>query len=139
MDQLSHFISGHWILVIAFMAVALALMMTFVRSLDGVTVHQAVNLINREDALVVDVRNENEYTNGHIVGAMSVPFGELASAEPKLGKYKDRTILVCCQSGGSSNSAVKVLKGFGFSQVQLIKGGILSWQQENLPLDRGAK
>ena len=98
----------------------------------------AVRLIN-DGATVLDVRPAAQYADGHIVGARSVPLGELGGKLDGLAKKKDRPVLVYCELGGQSAKAAATLRQAGFSQVLNLKGGLVAWQRDNLPLATGKK
>lgn len=98
---------------------------------------QATQLINREDALVLDVREPGEYGAGHILGAKNVPLSRFDSKGAELaGKRKDRPVIVYCESGNRSAKAVSVLKGQGYAKVSNLAGGINAWQQAGLPVEK---
>lgn len=93
----------------------------------------AVQLINHENAIVLDVREADEFNNGHIADAKHIPVGQLANGLKPLEKYKDQTIIVNCRSGARSSMACGILRKNGFTKVFNLKGGILAWQQAGLP------
>ena len=98
---------------------------------------QATQLINREDALVVDVREPGEYGNGHILGAKNVPLSRIDAVGSEIaGKYKDKPVLLTSAAGPRGGAASRVLKGAGFTQVYRLKGGLDAWQQASLPLEK---
>lgn len=96
----------------------------------------AVRLVN-SGALVLDVRDSGEYEAGHIIDARSIPAKEVAERAEALKKFKEKPVVICCESGFASASAAKVLKAVGFTKVATLKGGLRSWRQENLPLVKG--
>jgi rhodanese-related sulfurtransferase len=95
---------------------------------------QATHLINREDALVVDVRDPGEYAAGHILGAKNVPLSRIGDSD--VAKRKDRPVIVYCDSGARSAKAIAALKSQGFSRVANLSGGITGWQQAGLPVEK---
>lgn len=97
----------------------------------------AVRLANA-GALILDVRDAKEYETGHIIDARSMPAGEVAERAETLKKYKEKPVVVCCESGFASASAATALRAKGFSKVATLRGGLRSWRQENLPLVKGA-
>ena len=97
----------------------------------------AVRLMN-SGALVLDVRDAKDYETGHIIEARSIPAGELAGRAESLKKYKEKPVVVCCESGFASASAAKTLQAQGFNKVVTLRGGLRTWRQENLPLAKGA-
>ena len=93
----------------------------------------AVQLINHENAIVLDVREANEFSSGHIADAKNIPVGQLGNSLKTLEKYKDQAIVVNCRSGARSAMACSVLRKNEFTKVYNLKGGILAWQQASLP------
>jgi rhodanese-related sulfurtransferase len=97
---------------------------------------QAVTLINREHALVLDVRNDAEFATGHITNARHIPLDQLQSRLGELGRFRDKAMVVNCQGGVRSASACAVLKKQGFGRVHNLKGGISAWIDAKLPVTR---
>ena len=97
----------------------------------------AVRLVNA-GALVVDVRDEKAYEGGHIIDARSVPAADVAQKAESLKKFKEKPVVVYCDSGLASATAVKALTALGFTKVVSLRGGLQSWLQENLPVVKGA-
>lgn len=106
------------------------------RGVKTISATQSVQLINREHALVLDVRDLAEYTAGHIADAMHIPLNQLESSLEKLNAYKSKPIIVQCQSGTRSARACAVLSKQGFTQLYQMEGGLLSWEQAKLPITR---
>lgn len=98
---------------------------------------EAVLLINRGNALVLDVRDQGEFAAGHIADAKHIPAAELESRIGELRKFKDKPIIVQCQSGMRSAQACATLRRHEFSQVHNLQGGLNAWTQAKLPLVRG--
>lgn len=99
----------------------------------------ATQLINREDALVVDVRDAGEFAAGHILGARNVPVDRIGSqgeTRSDLGKKKDRPLIVYCDSGARATKAAAALRAQGFSRVVTLSGGLGAWQAAGLPVER---
>jgi len=94
----------------------------------------AVQLINHQDALVLDVREDIEYDAGHIANARHIPVGKLEGRLQELEKFKSKPIVVVCRSGMRSNRACSVLRKHGFADVHNLEGGINAWQQASLPV-----
>lgn len=95
---------------------------------------EAVMLINRENALILDVRNETEFASGHIAEARNIPVAQLDTQLASLAKYKDKPLLINCQGGVRSASACAMLKKNGFARLYNLKGGINAWTQANMPV-----
>ena len=101
-----------------------------------VSVQEAVQLINRRDAVVLDVRNASEYAAGHIPNARHIPAGEIEKRLKELDKLKSRPIVVSDQSGNRAAAACALLKKNGFAEVFPLKGGVLGWQQAAMPIEK---
>ncbi len=138
MDQLSEFVVNHWILVTSFFAVLGLLISNLVSSVGGVGPQAAVNLINHDGAVTIDIRTKSDFESGHIINSIHIPLGEIQQATDKLKKHKDKPLLVYCAAGNLSSQAVKELKGMGFDQTHALKGGLSAWRGENLPVTGAA-
>ena len=97
---------------------------------------QATHLINREDALVLDVREPGEYGSGHILGAKNLPPARLESGAGDVAKKKDATLILYCERGDSSGKAAAALKKQGYTKVFNLSGGLAAWKQAGLPVER---
>ena len=95
---------------------------------------QATLLINREDAIVVDVREQQEFTRGHIPNSRHIPLDQFDKRADELDRFKNRPIIVNCQSGNRSYSACGTLRKRGFEKVFNLQGGVAAWEQAGLPL-----
>lgn len=139
MDQLIEFAGNHLLLVSAFLVILALLAWNLIAnpgSKGSVDPLGATNLINREDALVVDVRPMADYNKGHIVGAVNIPVNGFKKQIGQLEKHKSRPIVVNCRSGNQSQIACKTLRDEGFEKVYNLRGGIMGWQAANLPVTR---
>jgi rhodanese-related sulfurtransferase len=99
----------------------------------GISVMEATLLINREDALVVDVRETSEWSAGHIPNARHIALGQLDKRIGELEKLKGKPVIVCCASGNRSSSACGSFKKAGFERVFNLSGGIRAWSDAGLP------
>ena len=97
---------------------------------------EAVTLINRRDAVVLDVRDAAEYKSGHITNARNVPESELDARQKELEKVKAKPIIVSCGRGNRSAAIAAKLRKLGFAEVVSLRGGIAAWQQANMPLEK---
>ena len=97
---------------------------------------QATHLINREDALVIDVREPNEFAAGHVLGAKNMPLAKLDAAGAELAKKKERPLIVYCDGGERSAKALAALKKHGYTRVANLSGGLGAWQQAGLPVEK---
>jgi len=108
------------------------------RSTGGpwLTPAQATHLINREDAVVLDVREATEFATGHVLGARNVPAARMETAGAELVKKKDRPVIVYCDGGERSSKALAALKKQGFTRAANLAGGIKAWQDAGLPVEK---
>ena len=97
---------------------------------------RAIELINREDALLLDVRDAGEYGAGHILGAKHLPIARIDEGAGDLTKKKERPLIVYCDGGERSGKAVSLLKREGFARVANLSGGLGAWQQAGLPVEK---
>lgn len=100
----------------------------------GVT--EAVQLINRQDAVILDVREQGEFRSGHIPNARSIPLGDLGARAKDLEKFKSKPVLAVCASGNRSANALKELQKAGIEQVYSLAGGMQAWQQASMPVEK---
>ena len=96
----------------------------------------AVQLINREKAVVVDVSEIEEFASGHVGGAKNVPFSQLEDKLPGVAKNKALPLILVCTTGARANRAVAVAKKLGYEQAQALGGGLKAWKEANLPLEK---
>jgi rhodanese-related sulfurtransferase len=101
-----------------------------------VSVTEAVQLINRRDAVVIDVRDAADFASGHIPNARHIPAGDVEKRLKELEKLKQRPVIVSCRSGNRSAATTALLRKNGFAEVFPLKGGILGWQQASMPLEK---
>jgi rhodanese-related sulfurtransferase len=97
---------------------------------------QATHLINREDALVLDVREPSEFATGHVLGAKNLPVARMETAGAEVMKRKDRPVIVYCDGGDRSGKAIAALKKQGFARLANLSGGLKAWQDAGLPLEK---
>ena len=102
----------------------------------GLSANDAVQLINREKAVVVDVCEPAEYAAGHIVGSKNIPLGDLQAKLAGAVKNKSLPLILVCQSGARSARAVATAKTLGFEQTQSLGGGLAAWKSANWPVEK---
>lgn len=141
MEQLLTFIAGHPILVGAFAVVLAALIATetarLTRRWKELDTGQAILLINRRDPLILDVSNSTDYAKGHILNAESMPPSRIESGNARLLKSKDRPVLLYCKNGQVSPQMATRLTKLGFTDVNVLRGGLLQWTSDQQPVTRG--
>jgi rhodanese-related sulfurtransferase len=134
-EQVIEFSSNHMLLVAALVISLVLLAQSLIAGNKGsVNPLQATAMINHQDAVVIDVRPAADYAKGHIINAVNIPATSLTKQLPQLSKYKGKPIIISCRSGAQSSVACKQLIKEGFENVHNLKGGILGWQSENLPV-----
>jgi rhodanese-related sulfurtransferase len=97
---------------------------------------EAVMLFNHQDALVIDVRENSEYKDGHIAKSKHVPLGQLKTQLGTLDKHKEKPIVVVCRSGSRSGHACGILRKAGFASVHNLAGGMMAWESAGLPKEK---
>ena len=133
------FIKQQYLLIIvAFVSGAMLLWPLVRRSTGGpwVNTARATELINREDALLLDVRDPGEYGAGHILGARNLPVSRIDDGGAELAKRKDRPLIVYCEGSDRSSKAAAALRRQGFTRVVNLSGGLGAWQQAGLPVEK---
>ncbi len=140
MEQLIEFAGNHLFLVGAFVVVLTLVIKAEYEHQSGranqMDSTAAIRLMNNDEAVVLDVRDTADFNNGHISKAKNIPITSLKSQLDSLMKDKEKPVLTYCRSGSVSGKACRILKGSGFSNVHNLAGGILSWQEANLPLTK---
>ena len=133
------FIIRNWLLVLVAVASGGMLLWPLLRKGAGgpwVNTLQATQLMNRDDALVVDLRAADEFARGHILGAKNVPLAELERRAGELEKFKSKPVIVHCGDGNRAGGAVAQLRRSGFANVVNLSGGYAAWQQAGLPVEK---
>lgn len=137
MENFGEFIVNHWILwTLFFVLLAMIIATSIGGSLSGattVTTAQAVQIVNQQKGLFVDVRNEEEFSKGHIADSINIPSSSFAENMTQLKKTKQPLIIVSSNGQGTIPIAKKLQEG-GFTDIYLLKGGLQTWNQERLPL-----
>lgn len=106
------------------------------RATAGVTVlsvTEAVMLMSRKSALVLDVREPDEFAQGHLQGARNIPLTQLEARLKELEKYREKPVMVICERGGRATKAAKLLKAQQFTALHVLKGGMQAWLEAKMP------
>lgn len=139
-SRLTEFVTNHWALSLAFVAVSTLLIINEIRTrLYGAPQlgpHAATQTLNADNTVVLDVREANEYQQGHLANAVHIPLGQLSKRIQELEKFRNQTLVAYCRTGNRSNSAARLLRKQGFSSVFNLAGGIVAWQNANLPVTK---
>ncbi|AGB76192.1 MULTISPECIES: rhodanese-like domain-containing protein [Pseudocitrobacter] len=142
MQEIMQFVSRHPVLSIAWIALLVAVLFTTFKGLASkvkvITRGEATRLINKEDAVVVDLRQRDDFRKGHIAGSINLLPAEVkANNVGELDKHKNKPVIVTDASGMQAQESANALLKAGFEQVYVLKEGIAGWSGENLPLVRG--
>lgn len=136
MDRLFEFVVNHWELVGLFTFFVVALLWdNNKRSGQSVSPAGATLMINKENALILDIRESKDFSSGHLANAINIPYAKLAERMSELDKHKERPIILVCKTGQTVSVAGKMLREKGFNAVRL-SGGMMEWSNQNLPVVR---
>ncbi len=128
------FLSQQWILVGALLAVIVMLILHEGRkSGPSLSPQQAINVVNSEDGVFIDLRDAAEFKKGHIVNAVNIPSSKLPARLVELEKFKDKPIVLVCKMGQQSSAAGKQLKAENYTKVYKMTGGMMEWSNLQLP------
>lgn len=137
MQDVIPFLGHHWLLT-GLLVILLILLFLEEAKAKGLTKQlgpaEVVQLINRESAVVIDIRNRDAFKTGHIVGSFNFPQSELEKDFSKLSKYKDRPLVIVYATGQKAGEIMMKLKKQGFTNVQVMSGGINAWTNAQMPL-----
>jgi rhodanese-related sulfurtransferase len=135
---LVHFIMDNWMLLAVALASGSMLIWPVIQGATnaGLSAAGAVQLINREKAVVIDVCETTEFAAGHVGGAKNIPLSQLEEKLPGVVKNKSVPVILVCQSGARSGRAVAVAKKLGYEQAQSLGGGLGAWRAANLPIEK---
>ena len=138
MEQYIEFAKNHQLLSLAWFGILLALIVSSVQSLLSkilfVTPTELTIKVNREDAVLLDIRSADDFKKGHITSARNIPLAQLSKELAKLENEKNKPIIVICQAGMSAQGAAKQLINAGFGQVAVLRGGMSKWLEASLPV-----
>lgn len=129
------FLAQQWILVAALLAVVVMLFVHETRkSGTSLSPQQAINLVNAEGGVFVDLRDTADFRAGHIVDAMHIPSSKLLNNTGLLENYRDKPIVLVCKMGQSAGAVGKKLNADGFARVNIMSGGMMEWKNLQLPV-----
>lgn len=132
------FIIDNWYLIFVALASGGMLLWPTLKSASGGTLNPAgaVQLINREKAVVIDVCEAEEFAAGHVGGAKNVPLGQLEERLPAVVKNKALPVVLVCATGARANRAVAIAKKLGYDNAQAMAGGLKAWREASLPVEK---
>jgi rhodanese-related sulfurtransferase len=137
MELFFEFASQQWILIAALLA-TIGMLITHEGRKSGpaLSPQQAINLINSEEGVFVDLRDAAAFKQGHIVDALHIPMSKLQERSSELASYKDKPVVLVCNMGQQATTAGKQLRAAGFNQVYKMAGGMMEWSNLQLPTVR---
>ncbi len=134
-DLVFQFLGEQWLLVVALVAALTMLVLHEGRKAGpALSINEAVQLINVQGGVFLDIRNAGDFARGHITDALHIPEGTIADRYSELEKYRDKPIVVVCKMGQSSGPTTKMLRAQGFSRAQKLSGGMMEWGAQKLPV-----
>jgi rhodanese-related sulfurtransferase len=130
------FILDNWMLVAVALSSGFFLLLPVVQgaAASGITPTEAVQCMNREKGVVIDVCSADEFVQGHIKGAVNVPLDELETRLDKAVKNKSVPVIMVCAAGARSKRAQAVAQKLGYEKVHSLQGGLKAWKEANLPV-----
>jgi rhodanese-related sulfurtransferase len=139
MDQFIEFISNHFIMSTAWLVLFILFVSSFMNGAGGafklINNSELTQLVNRQNAKVVDIRNVNDFNKGHITDSTHLALDKITGGQfGKLESCKNDPIVVVCNAGMSAKTAARLMHKAGFQQVAVLQGGIQSWLSANLPV-----
>ncbi|MCG8324636.1 MAG: rhodanese-like domain-containing protein [Thiotrichales bacterium] len=140
MERLPEFIANHLFLFSLLLSLLILLAWNlFGDSMSGIKAvlpAELTRMINHDNANVVDLRPEQDFRDGHIISSINLPHAEFSGRVSELKKYKDKPLVLYCQTGADSGRAIRVLRHDGFSDVYLLKGGLQAWKNASMPVTK---
>lgn len=137
----TEFFIENWLLFAALAAVMILLVFDPAGMMGGsvarsVSPMELSRLVNHEQAILVDIRSNEEFASGHISKSRNIPLEDIENQSKKLEKFKKRPIVLICQTGNKAGKASAKLRKLEFDKLFQLGGGLIEWQKENLPLEK---
>ncbi len=134
-EQIFEFIGNNFILVSIFVFLLVAFFVNEGKQGGAaITPSSLVSLVNREGAMIVDIRDSKEYGAGHIAGASNMPYVNFESRKGELESHKEKPIVLVCKMGQHSGAIGKKLRAEGYTDVRRLSGGMAEWNAASLPV-----
>jgi rhodanese-related sulfurtransferase len=134
------FLVRNWPLALVFVVSGIMLLWPFVKRRVSpsreIGTLDATRLINAEDALVLDVREPNEFSGGRMPNALHIPLSQLKDRAAEIQEHAARPVIVYCERGLRAGAAISALAGLGFTRVQSLRGGMRAWKEAGLPISK---
>jgi len=137
MEQIVEFITNNWMLSAAWVGLFTMLVISFTRTSSKVIGNQMITtMMNRNSAVVIDIRSKADFNKGHLLGSLNIPAAQIKDAGKDLEKHQQSPIILVDASGMHTAAVAQQLQKMNFQQVNRMQGGIASWTNDNLPLNK---
>ena len=134
-ELIFQFLGEQWVLVVGLMMVLTLLVLHETRKAGpSLSINEAVQLVNSEGGVFLDIRDAADFARGHITDALHIPAAALAGRSAELEKFREKPVVVVCKMGQSPGPATKTLRSQGFSRAQKLAGGMMEWDAQKLPV-----
>ncbi|MDM7322032.1 MAG: rhodanese-like domain-containing protein [Gammaproteobacteria bacterium] len=134
------FLQRHWMLAAAAVGILFMLIASEIarltRKYAEISPTEAARMMSHEEPLLLDVREINEYREGHLRDAKHIPLGQLGSKIDQLTSWKDKPVIIYCRTGNRSGVACNLLAKHGFTKLYNLAGGIMAWTHDGLPIKK---
>ncbi|KJF87036.1 rhodanese-like domain-containing protein [Photobacterium phosphoreum] len=139
MHQYIEFLTSNPVLSLAWIGIVIALISMMVKEKNAkyktISINEATTLVNNEEGVFLDIRNRDEFRKGHIVGSVHILPSQIQRQNtPELEKHKAAPIIVICKTGQTAQETANQLSKDGFTNVNVLKDGLIAWNEANLPL-----
>ncbi|MBU3824043.1 MAG: rhodanese-like domain-containing protein [Candidatus Oceanisphaera merdipullorum] len=139
MQEYLDFFANNTLLVVAWIGLVAAIVVTTVMAklskVKVIPTQEAVLLINKQDAVVIDVRSADDFRKGHITGAVNVPASQIKANDlSQIQKYQQKPVILVCETGMTTSGLGRILTKAQFTQVYALRGGMADWRTQNLPV-----
>jgi rhodanese-related sulfurtransferase len=140
MEQYIAFFTQHWELSLLLLIVILVIIIYEIRLLalgpKQISTQIAIQLINHENAVVIDLRDKVAFKQGHIINSINLAFADLTRDINQLTKFKQNHLILICDVNQRATQAVTILQKNSFAKISILAGGIKAWREANLPLEK---
>lgn len=139
MQEYTEFFQAHPVLVFIWVGLVVGVVVSTIKAARSkvalVSQHEAVQLLNHSQAVIIDIRSSDHFQKGHISDSVNIQFSELQKPPlTRLQKFKGRPVIAVCEMGHQSEKAAQILVEEGFEQVYNLQGGMSDWQAKNMPV-----
>jgi rhodanese-related sulfurtransferase len=139
MEHFPEFVANHLFLFVLLVSILILLVWNlFSAALSGVVLlspREIIRMLN-DGAVMVDTRTAADFSKGHILGTRNIPLDDIGEQLTELAKYREQSLVLCCNTGNESVRAGRTLKMKGFKKIYCMRGGLQAWRTANLPLTR---